>query len=55
MVSFESDYPQDFVDLVKELRETEASTYTQRDTPMFTGIQQELHTLLSRVGGAAVK
>ena len=33
VVAFESDYPQDFLDLVKELRETEASTYTQRDTP----------------------
>ena len=55
VVAFESDYPQDFVDLVKELRETEASTYTQRDTPMFTGIQQDLRTLLARVGGVEPK
>ena len=36
IVSFDSDYPQEFVDLVGRLRYTEASLYTQRDTPMFT-------------------
>ena len=36
VVSFDSDYPQEFVDLVGRLRYTEASLYTQRDTPMFT-------------------
>jgi chlorite dismutase len=51
VVAFESDYPQDFMDLVKELRETDASTYTQRDTPMFTCIQQDLATILGRVAG----
>ena len=55
VVAFESDYPQDFLDLVKELRETEASTYTQRDTPMFTCLQQDLRTLLSRVCGVEPK
>ncbi len=55
VVAFESDYPQDFLDLVKELRETDASTYTQRDTPMFTCLQQDLRTLLSHVGGVEPK
>ena len=55
VVAFESDYPQDFLDLVKELRETESSLYTQRDTPMFTGIQQDLRTTLARVGGVEPK
>ena len=55
VVAFESDYPQDFMDLVKELRETESSLYTQRDTPMFTGIQQDLRTVLARVGGVEPK
>jgi len=55
VVAFETDYPQDFLDLVKELRETEASTYTQRDTPMFTCVQQDLRTLLARVGGVDPK
>ena len=49
VVAFESDYPQDFLDLVKQLRETEASTYTQRDTPVFTCLQQDLRTMLAHV------
>lgn len=49
VVAFECDYPQDFLDLVKQLRETDASTYTQRDTPMFTCMQQDLRTLLAHV------
>ena len=36
MVSFETDSPSDFLDLVMELRGTEASSYTLRDTPIFT-------------------
>lgn len=55
VVAFESDYPQDFLDLVKELRETESSLYTQRDTPMFTCLQQDLRTLLAHVGGVEPK
>jgi chlorite dismutase len=38
VVAFETDSPQDFLDLVMELRETEASRYTLRDTPIFTCI-----------------
>jgi chlorite dismutase len=49
VVAFESDYPQDFLDLVKQLRETEASTYTQRDTPIFTCVKQDLRSLLADV------
>jgi chlorite dismutase len=49
VVAFECDYPQDFLDLVKQLRETDASTYTQRDTPMFTCMQQDLRTILAHV------
>ena len=36
VVSFETDSPSDFLDLVMELRETRASEYTLRDTPIFT-------------------
>lgn len=36
VVAFEAESPADFLDLVQELRETESSLYTQRDTPMFT-------------------
>ena len=36
VVSFECDDPGDFLDLVQELRATESSAYTLRDTPIFT-------------------
>ncbi len=36
IVAFEGDDPADFLDLVQDLRYTEASSYTLRDTPMFT-------------------
>jgi chlorite dismutase len=55
VVAFESDYPQDFLDLVKELRETSASTYTERDTPTFTCMKQDLRVLLSHISGVAAE
>ena len=36
VVAFEADEPSEFLDLVQELRETESSKYTVRDTPMYT-------------------
>jgi chlorite dismutase len=36
IVAFEGDDPAEFLDLVQDLRYTEASSYTLRDTPMFT-------------------
>jgi chlorite dismutase len=36
VVAFEGDDPADFLDLVSDLRYTESSSYTLRDTPMFT-------------------
>ncbi|MBA4542073.1 MULTISPECIES: chlorite dismutase family protein [Thermoactinomyces] len=50
VVAFETDDPKDFLNLVQELRETEASRYTLRDVPMFTCIRHDdvldaLHTL----------
>jgi chlorite dismutase len=36
VVAFEGDDPAEFLDLVHDLRYTEASAYTLRDTPMFT-------------------
>jgi chlorite dismutase len=38
VVSFETDEPADFLDLVMELREAKTSIYTLRDTPIFTCI-----------------
>lgn len=52
VLAFESDYPNDFLDLVMELRETEASAYTERDTPIFTCIKAEGDTLLGAIGAA---
>ena len=46
VVAFETDVPGDFLDLVQELRETESSLYTQRDTPMFTCVKQEAAGIL---------
>jgi chlorite dismutase len=39
VVAYESDRADDFLDLVMEMRETEASSYTLRDTPTFTCIR----------------
>ena len=36
VVAFEGDSPGEFLALVRDLRESEASSYTERDTPMFT-------------------
>ncbi len=51
VVAFESDYPQDFLDLVHDLRESEASAYTERDVPVFTCLRQDIETTLKHVGG----
>jgi chlorite dismutase len=50
VVAFETDHPADFLDLVQELRETRASRYTLRDTPMFTCRQQPLAECLGALG-----
>jgi chlorite dismutase len=50
VVAFETDHPADFLDLVQELRETRASSYTLRDTPMYTCRQQPLAECLEAVG-----
>ncbi|WP_229839015.1 chlorite dismutase family protein [Deinococcus piscis] len=47
VVAFDSDYPQEFVDLVHRLRYTEASNYTLQDTPMFTCIRKDVADILN--------
>jgi len=54
VVSFETDEPADFLDLVMELREARTSLYTARDTPIFTCIAMPLPETLDSLGGAAV-
>jgi len=50
VVAFETDQPSDFLDLVQELRETKASSYTLRDTPMYTCRQRSLGECLEALG-----
>ena len=51
VVAFETDRPQDFLDLVMELRQTQASKYTLRDTPIFTCVAKPFHEILKEIGG----
>jgi chlorite dismutase len=47
VVAFETNHPEDFLDLVMELREVEASRYTLRDTPIFTCIRRDVREILT--------
>ena len=49
VVAFETDEPADFLDLVMELRETESSKYTLRDTPIFTCVQMPVQRILEQL------
>ena len=49
VVAFESDSPADFLDLVQELRESESSKYTLRDTPIFTCRKAPLGEILDEI------
>jgi chlorite dismutase len=50
VVAFETDSPSDFLDLIQELRETKASSFTLRDTPMFTCRHRSLSDCLDALG-----
>ncbi len=50
VVAFETDEPSDFLDLVQELRETKASGFTLRDTPMYTCRRRTLAECLDALG-----
>lgn len=51
VVAFESDRPDDFLDLVMSMRETEASSYTLRDTPTFTCVRStDVRAMLDTLG-----
>jgi chlorite dismutase len=53
VVSFEADDPGSFLDLVQELRPSESSSYTLRDTPIFTCIAMSIGRTLDALDGAA--
>jgi chlorite dismutase len=51
VVAFETEEPGDFLDLVQELRESEGSRYTERDTPIFTAVQTPIRELIKQLAG----
>ena len=50
VVGFETDDVGDFLDLVMELRHSDASSYTERDTPSFTCLNVGLGEMLDLLG-----
>lgn len=50
VVAFETDSPEDFLDLVMALRETRSSEFTLRDTPIFSCIAGEPLAVLETLG-----
>ena len=55
VVAFEVDDVRRFVALVAELRETESSSYTERETPIFVGRAMGLAEALDDVDGTAAR
>ena len=50
VLAFETDRPADFSDLVMELRSSEASRYTELETPIFTCIAAPIDEILTLLG-----
>lgn len=50
VVAFEGDDPKEFVTLLMQLRETEASQYTVRDTPQHTCARRPIEEILESLG-----
>jgi len=53
VVAFEGDDPGEFLDLVNELRPTESSAYTERETPIFTCVAMSVGKALDALDGSA--
>jgi chlorite dismutase len=53
MTAFECDEPADFMHLMLRLRDSEASRYTERDTPIFVGKHVAIREALGALDGAA--
>jgi chlorite dismutase len=51
VVAFESGTVEEFLDLVMELRESESSSYTERDVPIFTCVKLSLPEILDQLDG----
>ena len=50
VVAFEADSAAEFLDLVQELRETESSKFTVRDTPMYTCRRSTIEEIMEALG-----
>jgi chlorite dismutase len=55
MTAFECEEPADFMHLMLTLRESEASRYTERDTPIFVGQSAEIRAALDALDGASAR
>ncbi len=55
MTAFECDEPADFMHLMLRLRDSEASRYTERDTPIFVGRHVPIREALDALDGAATR
>jgi chlorite dismutase len=51
MTAFECNEPSDFLHLMLTLRESEASRYTERDTPIFVGQAMQIRATLDALDG----
>jgi len=55
VVAFEAADPRDFLALVADLRETESSAYTERETPIFVGAAMTVAAALALIDGASAR
>src|SRR3954469_2252470 len=55
MTAFECDEPAHFMPLMLRLRDSEASRYTERDTPIFVGQLMPIQEALDRLDGMSVR
>ena len=55
VVAFECEDVREFLALVADLRETESSSYTERETPIFVGRAMPLQDALDEVDGAKAR
>jgi chlorite dismutase len=55
MTAFECEEPADFMHLMLTLRDSEASKYTERDTPIFVGASCEIRAALDELDGASAR
>ena len=55
MTAFECEEPADFMHLMLTLRESEASRYTERDTPIFVGQHADIRAVLNALDGTSAR